>query len=113
MHGILDRWSFNNNNDNNNFIYIALISWAHGALQCKKGENEIIYISQAWNLFTIIILQDLNHTVYKNNDPLSKNCLKRYVFNSFLKPVKDGDLRKSNGSEFHSLGAHTEKALSP
>ena len=32
---------------------IALISWAHGALQCKKGENEIIYISQAWNLFTI------------------------------------------------------------
>ena len=42
-----------------------------------------------------------------------KNCLKRYVFNSFLKPVKDGDLRKSNGSEFHSLGAHTEKALSP
>ena len=55
MHGILDRWSFNNNNDNNNFIYIALISWAQGALQCKKGENEIIYISQAWNLFTIII----------------------------------------------------------
>ena len=46
-------------------------------------------------------------------DPLSKNCLKRYVFNPFLKPVKDGDLRKSNGSEFHSLGAHTEKALSP
>ena len=35
------------------------------------------------------------------------------VFNPFLKPVKDGDLRKSNGSEFHSLGAHTEKALSP
>ena len=59
MHGILDRWSFNNNNDNNNFIYIALISWAQGALQCKKGENEIIYISQAWNLFTIIILQVL------------------------------------------------------
>ena len=29
---------------------------------------------------------------------LSKNCLKRYVFNSLLKPVKDGDLRKSNGS---------------
>ena len=50
MHGILDRWSFNNNNDNNNFIYIALISWTQGALQCKKGENEIIYISQAWNL---------------------------------------------------------------
>ena len=50
MHGILDRWSFNNNNDNNNFIYIALISWAQGALQRKKGENEIIYISQAWNL---------------------------------------------------------------
>ena len=39
----------NNNNNNNNFIYIALISWAHGALQCKKGENEIIYISQARN----------------------------------------------------------------
>ena len=55
MHEILDRWSFNSNNDNNNFIYIALISWAQGALQCKKGENEIIYISQAWNLFTIII----------------------------------------------------------
>ena len=29
-----------------NFIYIALISWAHGALQCKKWENEVIYISQ-------------------------------------------------------------------
>ena len=39
------------NNNNNNFVYIALISWAHGVLQCKKGENEIIYIilSQAWN----------------------------------------------------------------
>ena len=74
----------------NNFIYVALISWAHGALQCKKGENEI---------------------TYKNNDSLSKNCLKRYVFNSFLKPVKDCDLRKSNGSKFHTLGAHTEKAL--
>ena len=36
----------NNNNNNNNFIYIALISWAHGALQCKKWENEVIYISQ-------------------------------------------------------------------
>ena len=36
-----------------------------------------------------------------------------YVFNLFLKPVKDGDLRKSNGSEFHTLGTHTEKALSP
>ena len=46
-----------------------------------------------------------------NNDPLPKNCRKRYV--SFLKPVKDGDLSKSNGSEFHSLGAHIEKALSP
>ena len=30
----------------------------------------------------------------------------------FLKPVKDGNLRKSVGSEFHSLGAHTEKAFS-
>ena len=26
----------NNDNNNNNFIYIALISRAHGALQCKK-----------------------------------------------------------------------------
>ena len=33
--------------------------------------------------------------------------------NSFLKWVKDGALRKSVGREFHSLGAHTEKALSP
>ena len=49
----------NNNNNNNNFIYIALISWAHGALQCKKGENEIIYITNIKNLFTIIILQVL------------------------------------------------------
>ena len=83
----------------------------------EKGENEIIYTSQAWNkniknLFTIHILQVLK-SFHKNNDPLSKNCLKRYVFNPFLKPVKDGDLRKSVGSEFHSLGAHTEKALSP
>ena len=75
----------------NNFIYVALISWAHGALQCKKGENEIIY---------------------KNNDSLSKNCLKSYVFDPFSKRVKGGDLSKSNGSEFHSLGAHTEKAFS-
>ena len=33
----------NNNNDNNNnnntFIYIALISQAHGALQCKKKKT--------------------------------------------------------------------------
>ena len=26
----------NNDNNNNNFIYIALISRAHGALHCKK-----------------------------------------------------------------------------
>ena len=64
------------------------------------------------NLFTIHILHVLK-SFYKNNDPISKNCLKRYVFNPFLKPVEDGDLRKSNDSEFHSLGAHTEKALSP
>ena len=69
-------------------------------------------IKNIQNLFTIHIVHVLK-SFYKNNDPLSKNCLKRYVFNSFLKPVKDGDLRKSNGSEFHSLGAHTEKALSP
>ena len=31
---------------------------------------------------------------------------------SYNQSVKDGDLRKSNGSEFHNLGAHTEKALS-
>ena len=29
----------NNNNNNNNFIYIALISRAHGALQCKKKKT--------------------------------------------------------------------------
>ena len=57
------------------------------------------------NLFTIHILHVLK-SFYKNNDPLSKNWIKRYVFNPFSKPVKDG-------SEFHSLGAHTEKALSP
>ena len=28
-----------NNNNNNNFIYIALISRAHGALQCKKKKK--------------------------------------------------------------------------
>ena len=51
---------------------------------------------------------------YKNIDLLSKNCAKGYVFSPFLKLIKDGDLHKSNGSDFHSsLGAHTEKALSP
>ena len=63
-------------------------------------------------IFTIHILHVLK-SFYKNNDPLYKNCIKRYVFNPFLKPVKGGDLRKSNSSEFHSLRAHTEKALSP
>ena len=29
----------NNDNNNNNFIYIALISRAHGALQCKKKKT--------------------------------------------------------------------------
>ena len=45
-----------------NFIYIVLISWAHGASQCKKGENEVIYRSQKIlkiYLLTIIILQVL------------------------------------------------------
>ena len=64
------------------------------------------------NLFTIHILQVLK-SFYKNNDQLSQNYLKRYVFNFFLEPVNDGDLRKSNGREFHSLGAHTEKPLCP
>ena len=35
-----------------------------------------------------------------------------FSINRFLEPVKDGDLRKSNGSEFHSLGAHW-KSLVP
>ena len=52
----------NNGNNNNNFIYIELISRAHGALQCEKKKkknrmlsqamsererNEIIYLSEA------------------------------------------------------------------
>ena len=52
-------------------------------------------------------------SIYNNVDLPSKNCAKRYVFSPFLKLVKDGDLRRSDGSEFHSLGALTEKALSP
>ena len=85
---------------------------------CKKGEKMKKFthhkrgIKNIKNLFTIHILHVLK-SLYKNNDPLSKNSLKRYVFNPFLKPVKDGDLRKSNGSGFHSLRKHTEKALSP
>ena len=63
------------------------------------------------NLFTIHILQVLR-SFYRNNDPVSKTCLKGYVFNPFLKPVKDGDFTQINGSKFHSLWAHTEKALS-
>ena len=55
----------NNNNNNNNFIYIALLSWAHGALQCKKGENEIIYISQAWNKEkTELKIKSSSHKLY-------------------------------------------------
>ena len=45
------------------------------------------------NLFTIHILQVLR-SFYRNNDPLSKTCLKGYVLNPFLKPVKDVDLHK-------------------
>ena len=45
------------------------------------------------NLFTIHILQVLR-SFYRNNDPVSKTCLKGYVFNPFLKPVKDGNLHK-------------------
>ena len=79
---------------------------------CKKGEKmkKFTYhkhgIKNIKNLFTIHFVLHVLKSFYKNNDPLSKNCLKRYVFNPFSKPVKDG-------SEFHSLGAHTEKALSP
>ena len=69
-------------------------------------------IKNIQNLFTIHIVHVLK-SFYINNDPLSKNCLERYVFYPFLIPVKDGDLRKSNGREFLNLGAHTEKPLSP
>ena len=69
-------------------------------------------IKNIQNLFTIHIVHVLK-SFYKNNDPLSKNCLERYVFYPFLIPVKDGDLRKSNGREFLPFGAHTEKPLSP
>ena len=61
-----------------------------------------LYNVKIKNLFTIHILHFLK-SFYINNDPLSKNCLKRYVFNPFLKPVKDGYLRKYYGGEFHSL----------
>ena len=96
----------NNNNNKNNFIYIALISWAHGALQCIISKE---YIK---NQFTVHHILHIIKSFDTNNAPLSKNCLKGYVFNHFLKRVKDGDLRKSNGSEFHSLGTHW-KSLSP
>ena len=52
------------------------------------------------------------HILQVLKSSLSKNCLKSYVFDPFSKRVKGGDLNKSNGSEFHSLGAHAEKALS-
>ena len=32
----------NNDNNNNNFIYIALISRAHGALHCKKKKLDAL-----------------------------------------------------------------------
>ena len=53
-------------------------------------------------------------TFLQNIYLLSKNWVKRYDFIPFFKLAKDGDLRKSiaNGSKFHSLAAHCEKALS-
>ena len=33
----------------------------------------------------------------------SLKIAKKDVSSPFFKPIKDGDLRKSNGSEFHSL----------
>ena len=84
----------NNNDNNNNFIYIAF----NNVKKEKKWNN--LHITNIKNLFTIHI-QHVLKSFHKNNDPLSKNYIKRYVFNPLLKPVKGGDSRKSNGSEFH------------
>ena len=50
-----------------------------------------LYNVKIKNLFTIHILHVLK-SFYINNDPLSKNCLKRYVFNPFLKMVTYANL---------------------
>ena len=63
------------------------------------------------NQFTIHHLLQVLKSLLAEQCPTLQNCLNRYyVFNRFLKQVKDGDLRKSNayGSGFHSLGAHTD-----
>ena len=65
----------------------------------KKGKKEnnlhitSMELKNIKNLFTIHILQVLR-SFYRNNDPLSKTCLKGYVLNPFLKPVEDVDLHK-------------------
>ena len=68
-HNILSRF---NKHYNDNFSYIDLISWAHGALQCKKEEK--------WNNLHITSME-------KNN----KN-----LFNSEELP-KESDLKTSKG----------------
>ena len=47
------------------------------------------------NLFTVHIVHVVK-SFYKNNDPISKNCLKRYVFNPFLKMVTCANLMLEN-----------------
>ena len=47
------------------------------------------------NLFTVHIVHVVK-SFYKSNDPISKNCLKRYVFNPFLKMVTCANLMLEN-----------------
>ena len=54
------------------------------------------------------ILQALKSTL-KNNDVPPKYCLKRYVFNPFLKPFKDGDWLGNTRTSFLVLRTNNEE----
>ena len=93
---------------------MAVYNVKKGKIKIKLFTYHKHEIKNVKDIFTIHMLHVLK-SFYKTNDPFSKKFLKiKICFQSFLKikPVKDVDLRKSNGSEFHSLGAHIEKVWS-
>ena len=87
------------NNNNNNFISIALLSYVQGALQsCKQHETFEKYLQPYPIIFKMSkkgkkklkLKQLLNHLteyiqIYKNNDPLLLNLVNKYVLSDLLK----------------------------
>ena len=76
----------------------------------KAAEIKVI---QAQKELKKTYMRNEKYVLFKLIRQFEKYSLNKNVFNSVLKTSIDADVRRYRGRRFHSLGAWTEKALSP